>query len=76
MDEEEIRRARFERIKAASDADLNALVILRARRYLVRYPDHGYAWRLLGEALRALARYNEAEEALTHALRLCPEDRK
>jgi cytochrome c-type biogenesis protein CcmH/NrfG len=75
-DQEEIRQARFERVRAASDADLNALAILRARRYLARYPDHGYAWYLLGEALRALARYDEAEEALNHALRLCPEDRR
>lgn len=75
-DEEEIRRARFRRVKAAYDADLNALLILRARRYLARYPDHGYAWFLLGEAFRALARYDEAEEALANALRLCPEEKR
>ena len=75
-DDEEIRRARFARVRAASDADLNALTILRARGYLARYPDHGYAWRVLGETLRALVRYDEAEEALANALRLCPEERK
>lgn len=76
MDEEEIRQARFARVRAADDADHHSSVILRGRRYLARYPDHGYAWYLLGAALRALARYDEAEEALTNALRLCPEKRR
>ena len=76
MDEDEIRQARFERVKAAYNADSHALTILRARRYLARYPEHGYAWYLLGASLRCLARYDEAEEALATALRLCPEDRK
>lgn len=75
-DEDEIRQARFRRLKAAYDADLNSLAILRARRYLARYPDHGYPWYLLGSALRALARYDEAEEALERAIALCPDDRR
>ncbi len=76
MDADELRGARFARVKAASDADLPALTILRARRYLARYPDHGYAWYLLANALIELARYNEAEEAVSNALRLCPEERQ
>jgi cytochrome c-type biogenesis protein CcmH/NrfG len=73
MDEDEIRQARFERVKAAYDVDSHALTILRARRYLARYPEHGFGWYLLGVSLRCLGRYDEAEEALATALRLCPE---
>ena len=76
MDEDELRQTRFARLKSASDADLPALTILRARRYLARYPDHGYAWYLLANALIGLARYHEAEEAVSNALRLCPEERR
>ena len=77
MDEDdEVRQARFRRVRAASDADLPALTILRGRRYLARYPDHGYAWRLFGIALLELARYDEAEHAISNALRLCPEEKR
>ena len=51
MDEDELRESRFKRVKATSEADLPALTILRPRRYLARYPDHGYAWYLLANAL-------------------------
>jgi tetratricopeptide (TPR) repeat protein len=77
MDEDdEMRQARFRRVRAASDANLPALTILRGRRYLARYPDHGYAWYLLATALIGLARYDEAEKALSNALRFCPEEKR
>jgi tetratricopeptide (TPR) repeat protein len=72
MDEDTLQAARFERLRAARDADLTALVVKRARRYLARYPEHGPAWHILGQALTDMARYSEAEQALWNALRLCP----
>jgi tetratricopeptide (TPR) repeat protein len=79
-DEEEVRQARFERVMAAHKAGLSALTILRARRYLDECPGEGpldyFVWFWLGETLAELGRYGEAEEALTNALRLCPEGRE
>jgi tetratricopeptide (TPR) repeat protein len=75
-DDDELRQARFRRLRAACHADMFALTILRARRYLARYPDHGYAWHLLSQALHGLARYDEAEDAESNALRLCPEEKR
>jgi tetratricopeptide (TPR) repeat protein len=76
MDEDELREARFARLKAVDEAGLPALMILRARRYLAKYPDHGYAWYLLANALIGLARYHEAEEAASNALQICPVERR
>jgi tetratricopeptide (TPR) repeat protein len=77
MDEDDdLRQARFRRVRAASNANLPALTVLRGRRYLGRYPDHGYAWHLFGIALLELARYDEAEQAISNALRLCPEEKR
>jgi tetratricopeptide (TPR) repeat protein len=72
MDEENLRAARFRRLRAAWDAGLNALAVKRARQYLAKYPEHGPAWHMLSVALTDLARYSEAEQALWNALRLCP----
>ncbi len=49
-----------------------ALTILRARRYLADFPDGGPAWQYLGIALTAMARYEEAEQALAKAIEYCP----
>jgi tetratricopeptide (TPR) repeat protein len=76
MEREEIQKARFERVRSAYDARYYSLAILRARRYLARYSEDGYAWYLLGVSLGCLARYGEAEEAFATALRLCPDDRR
>ena len=80
MDEEKIRQARFARVKAAHEAGLNALTILRARRYLDGCPGEEsldyFVWFWLGETLAESGRYDEAEEALTRALRLCPAGRE
>ena len=73
MDEDTLRTTRFKRLCAARDAYHTALLVKRARRYLIKYPEHGPAWHMLGIALTDLARYNEAEQALWNALRLCPE---
>src|SRR4051812_42129466 len=72
MNEESRRRSRFKRLQRMSWRDLPALTILRARRFLAVYPDHGAAWCILGIALVELARYEEAETALMTALELCP----
>lgn len=72
MDEDTLRAARFQRLRAAWNAGLNALTVKRARQYLAQYPEHGPAWHMLGTALTELARYSEAEQALWNALRLCP----
>ena len=79
MDEEAIRKARFQRVMAAADAGLRALTVLRARRYLDEFPGDDplnyFVWCWLGKALVDLSRYGEAEKALANALRLCPEGR-
>ncbi len=72
MDEDSLQAAHFQRLRSAWNADLPALTVRRARRYLARYPEHGPAWHMLGLALTDLARYSEAEQALWNALRLCP----
>jgi tetratricopeptide (TPR) repeat protein len=72
MDDDTLRAARFKRLCIARDSDHTALVLKRARQFLIRYPDHGPAWHILGVALTDLARYSEAEQALWNALRLCP----
>src|SRR5262249_59099437 len=46
-----------------------------ARLCLTECPEPGPAWLLLGEALGRLARYAEAEEALTTAQRFMPPER-
>jgi tetratricopeptide (TPR) repeat protein len=80
MDEEEIRQARFHRVRAAHNAGLSALTILRARRYLDSCPGEDpldyFVWFWLGESLAESGRYGEAEEALTRALQLCPAGRE
>jgi tetratricopeptide (TPR) repeat protein len=50
--------------------------ILFARQYLADYPDHGPGWLLLGIALVETAHYQEAEEALTNAIELCPKKKQ
>lgn len=79
IDEEGIRPARFERIRAAHKAGLSALTILRARHYLDRCrgedPLDHFVWIWLGRSLAEIGRHDEAEQALFEALRLCPEGR-
>jgi tetratricopeptide (TPR) repeat protein len=72
MGKDSMRMARFRRLRAAWNADLNALTVKQAKQYLAQFPDHGPAWHMLGTALTELARYSEAEQALWNALRLCP----
>lgn len=72
MDRIDVQRARYRRLRAASDADLPALTIARARAFLADYPEFGPAWLELGIALTETARFAEALEALEAALRLCP----
>jgi tetratricopeptide (TPR) repeat protein len=69
------RNARFQRLRKVSNADSPALKILLARRFLQVYPDVGPAWVTLGGNLIELARYDEAERALTRAIDLCPEEK-
>ena len=80
MDQQEIRHARFKRVKAASHAGLAALTILQARRYLDECSGDEtldfFVWYWLGTALVVLCRYDEAEDALTIAVRLCPDDKQ
>jgi tetratricopeptide (TPR) repeat protein len=72
MPEDELRDRRYERLRRVWDKPLPALTVLRARRYLVRYPDDWMAWIILGSTLTDLARYEEAAKALENALRLAP----
>src|SRR5580693_5793005 len=76
MSENRSREVRYERLKEASDANLSALTILLARRYLADHPDEWPAWNWLGNSLTELALYDEAEQALTRVLELFPEDKR
>ena len=75
MNESEIVKARWSRLRAAHKADLPALTVARAREFLREYPDCGPAWKILGEALVDLARHSEAEHALKQAIAKCPPDK-
>jgi len=76
MSDDDRRTSRYERLRRIEDADLPGLTVLRARRFLARYPDHAPCWVLLGRALLELARYDEAVAALSEALRLCPAENR
>ena len=65
-------KARYRRLQAASDANLPALTVARARRFLADYPDFYSAWVLLGNSLTDMANYDVARDALETALRLSP----
>src|SRR5262245_34834390 len=65
----------FKRILQALEKSQPALAVARARLFLTECPEHGPGWLLLGEALGRLARYAEAEEALTTAQRFMPPER-
>lgn len=65
---------RWSRLRASHRADLPALTVARAEELTGRYPECGPAWRLLGSALVAMARYPEATAALHRSLALCPSD--
>jgi tetratricopeptide (TPR) repeat protein len=57
----------WRRLKRAIDADAPGLILLRARALLANDPTFP-AWWWLGSALTDLARYEEAEAALTRAI--------
>ena len=73
MQKDELRERRYQRLRRAWDEPLPALTVLRARRYLARYPDDWMGWFILGSTLTDLARYREAAEALENSLRFVPE---
>lgn len=70
------QKARFRRLLRLSEGPYPALTICYARRYLESYPQHAPGWANLGLALIELAHYQEAEEALTLSLQLCPESKR
>ena len=72
MQEDEVRDRRYERLWRAWDKPLPALTVLRARRYLARYPEDWRGWIILGSTLTDLARYEEAAGALENSLRSVP----
>jgi tetratricopeptide (TPR) repeat protein len=72
MSPDELRQSRFQRLQKIEHSGLPALTILEARRFLSDFPNYGPAWHVLGGALIDLARYDEAESALTRAIELCP----
>ncbi len=75
MNENEMVKSRWSRLRAAHKADLPALTVTRAREFLREYPDCGPAWKILGEALIDLGRHAEAEGALKQAIAKCPPDK-
>ena len=65
-------RDRWRRLQRLSNGPFPALTVRYARWFLVKYPDFGFAWLVLGEALVGLARYEEAEQAIAKALEHLP----
>lgn len=72
MDRKQGWRTQYSKMQRASDSDLPALTMCRARRYLNKFPQKGPAWLLLGIALIEMARYDEAEQAILKAIERCP----
>jgi tetratricopeptide (TPR) repeat protein len=72
MDRIDVQSARYRRLSAASNADLPALTVARARRFLADNPDFWPALVILGSALTEMANYDEAREVLESALAHCP----
>jgi tetratricopeptide (TPR) repeat protein len=70
-----LRRKLSRRVRQADEADLPALTILRARAFLAVFPTYGPVWYQLGQALRDIARYEEAEAALQKAIEFCPPEK-
>src|SRR5438874_1334770 len=70
------RDAQFEGLLKLWKGPFPALTVLYARRYLTDFPDDALAWLFLGNRLVDLARYGEAEEALTNAIELCPPEKR
>lgn len=67
-----LRRTLLKRVSRADDAGLTVLTVFRARAFLTVFPTYGPAWHRLGGALRDIARYEEAEQALLKAIEYCP----
>lgn len=70
-----LRRALFKRVSRADDAGLSALTVVRARAFLDVFPAYGPAWYRLGQALGAIAHYEEAQQALLKAIEYCPTEK-
>jgi tetratricopeptide (TPR) repeat protein len=66
------QKTRYQRLQRLSDGPFPALTVRYARHYLADYPDHAPAWLMLGIALVALGRYEEAEQALAKAIQHWP----
>lgn len=66
------RASRFARLQRLSHSPCVALTIRYGQRYLRDYPEDGPAWLIVGISLVEIARYDEAEQAIAHALELCP----
>jgi tetratricopeptide (TPR) repeat protein len=67
---------RYRRLRRLDEGPYIALTILEARAYASEYPEDSRGWTLLGRNLAAVARYEEAEQALAKALACCPVDRR
>ena len=65
-----LRAWRQELLERLADGPFAALTVLHGRRYVADYPEDAWGWTLLGIALREVARYTEAEQALRAGLDL------
>ena len=70
------RASRYRHLRRLADGPNSGLTILHARKLLADHPDCGPAWQLVGTALIGLARYDEAEQALSRAIELCPPEKR
>lgn len=75
MGRDRLRRTLFKRVGRADDAGLRTLTVVRARAFLAVFPTYGPAWHRLGQALIAIARYEEAQQALLKAIEYCPTEK-
>ena len=70
------KQARFREIQRCDARDMVGCTVELARRYLRDDPYRGVVWLYLADSLSAMARYDEALQALRRAVRLCPEEKK
>ena len=72
---ERSKQLRRDRLRKLAEGPYLALTIRFGRRYLRDYPEDGWVWYLVANALMEMARYEEAEQANAKALEYCPPDR-
>ena len=75
MNENEMVKARWSRLRAAHKADLPALTVARAREFLREYPDCGPAWKFWGRPWSIWPATPRRNMPSSRRSRMCPPDK-